>query len=154
QLLVRQRTMLSNAIRGIWPNSASSRPRAAMARLSCCRLLAMWRTIAFRRLLGSIPDAQRRGLIHRQAHPCLPPIMGTEPTARAGPAMADLTLRYLRKVLNWHAARTEFRSPIVRGMARINPAERARDRILTDDELRKVWRAAGDLQNAFGLFTR
>jgi transposase len=44
QLLVRQRTMLSNAI------SASSQPRAAMARLSCCRLLAMSRTIAFRRL--------------------------------------------------------------------------------------------------------
>ena len=29
QMLVRQRTMLSNAIRSIWPNSASSRPKAA-----------------------------------------------------------------------------------------------------------------------------
>src|SRR5262249_46102855 len=29
---------------GIWPNSASSRPRAATARLNCCRLLAMRRT--------------------------------------------------------------------------------------------------------------
>jgi len=54
QLLVRQRTMLSNAIRGIWPNSASSRPRAAMARLSCCRLLPTWRTIASRRLPDSV----------------------------------------------------------------------------------------------------
>ena len=35
QLLVRQRTMLSNAIRGMSASSASSRPRAAMARLSC-----------------------------------------------------------------------------------------------------------------------
>jgi integrase len=71
-----------------------------------------------------------------------------------GPPMADQTLAYLRKVLNWYAARTEFRSPIVRGMARTKPAERARDRVLTDDELRKVWRAAGDMQNAFGPFVR
>jgi transposase len=54
QMMVRQRTMLSNAIRGIWPNSASSRPKAAMARLSCCRLLAMWRTIGFHRLPGFV----------------------------------------------------------------------------------------------------
>jgi integrase len=71
-----------------------------------------------------------------------------------GPAMADLTLAYLRKVLNWHAARTEYRSPIVRGMARTNPKERARSRVLTDDELRKVWKATGKMQNAFGPFVR
>jgi integrase len=71
-----------------------------------------------------------------------------------GARMADITLAYLRKVLNWHAARTEFRSPIVRGMARTKPAERARDRILSDDELRKVWRAAGKMQNAFGSYVR
>src|SRR6516165_7621588 len=71
-----------------------------------------------------------------------------------GPAMADLTLAYMRKVFNWHAVRTEFRSPIVRGMARTKPLERARDRVLTDDELRKVWRAAGDMKNAFGPFVR
>src|SRR6516165_2003363 len=68
-----------------------------------------------------------------------------------GPAMADLTLAYMRKVFNWHAVRTEFRSPIV---ARTKPLERARDRVLTDDELRKVWRAAGDMKNAFGPFVR
>jgi integrase len=68
--------------------------------------------------------------------------------------MADLTLAYMRKVFNWHAVRTEFRSPIVRGMARTKPLERARDRVLTDDELRKVWRAAGDMKNAFGPFVR
>jgi integrase len=71
-----------------------------------------------------------------------------------GARMADITLAYLRKVLNWHAARTEFRSPIVRGMARTKPAERARDRILSDDELRKVWKAAGKMQNAFGSYVR
>ena len=71
-----------------------------------------------------------------------------------GARMADITLAYLRKVLNWHAARTEYRSPIVRGMARTKPAERARDRILSDDELRRVWRAAGKMQNAFGSYVR
>jgi integrase len=71
-----------------------------------------------------------------------------------GARMADITLAYLRKVLNWHAARTEFRSPIVRGMARTKPAERARSRILNDDELRKVWKAAGKMQNAFGSYVR
>jgi Arm DNA-binding domain len=36
-----------------------------------------------------------------------------------GPRMATLVLAYLRKVMNWHAARSDdFRSPIVRGMAR------------------------------------
>jgi integrase len=71
-----------------------------------------------------------------------------------GARMADITLAYLRKVLNWHAARTEYRSPIVRGMARTKPAERARDRILSDDELRKVWKAAGKMQNAFGSYVQ
>jgi integrase len=71
-----------------------------------------------------------------------------------GAPMADHTMAYLRKVFNWHAARTEFRSPIVKGMARTKPTERARHRVLTDDELRKIWQAAGDMQNAFGPFVR
>jgi len=71
-----------------------------------------------------------------------------------GPVMSDRTLAYLRKVFNWHAARTEFRSPIVKGMARTKPKERARDRILSDDELRKLWKAAGKMQNAFGPYVR
>jgi integrase len=60
-----------------------------------------------------------------------------------GPVMADRTLATIRKVMNWHASRSdEFRSPIVRGMARTSGKERARARILTDDELRVIWRAA------------
>jgi integrase len=60
-----------------------------------------------------------------------------------GPVMADQTLAFVRKVMNWHASRSdEFRSPIVRGMARTSGKERARARILTDDELRAVWKAA------------
>jgi integrase len=60
-----------------------------------------------------------------------------------GPVMADRTLAILRKIMNWHAARSdEFRTPIVRGMARTSSTERARDRILTDEELRSIWNAA------------
>src|SRR5262249_56439312 len=60
----------------------------------------------------------------------------------SGQVMADRTLAYLRKVMNWHATRSDtFRSPIVRGMARTKPGERARDRILTDDEICRLWRA-------------
>jgi integrase len=58
----------------------------------------------------------------------------------SGSRMADVTLATLRRVFNWHAARSdEFRSPIVRGMNRQNPVEHRRSRILDDDELRKLW---------------
>jgi integrase len=58
------------------------------------------------------------------------------------PVMADRTLAHLRKALNWWATRDDtFVPPIVRGMARTKPAERARKRFLTDEELRDVWRA-------------
>jgi hypothetical protein len=59
-----------------------------------------------------------------------------------GPVMADHVLAQLRKLMNWHAARDDdFISPIVRGMARTKPKERAGDRILTDNELRAIWAA-------------
>jgi integrase len=65
-----------------------------------------------------------------------------------GPRMASLTLAYLRKVMNWHETRADdFRSPIVRGMARGTATKR--DRVLTDDELRAVWKAADELQSSF-----
>src|SRR5262249_490599 len=36
-----------------------------------------------------------------------------------GPVQADRTLAFIGKIMNWHASRSdEFRSPIVRGMAR------------------------------------
>jgi integrase len=58
------------------------------------------------------------------------------------PVMADRTLAHLRKALNWWATRDDtFVPPIVRGMARTKPAERARKRFLSDEELCDVWRA-------------
>jgi integrase len=67
-----------------------------------------------------------------------------------GPFMADDVLAVVRKIMNWHATRSdEFRSPIVRGMARTKPKERARTRILSDDELRRVLTTAADQKGAF-----
>jgi integrase len=65
-----------------------------------------------------------------------------------GPRMASLTLAYLRKVMNWHETRADdFRSPVVRGMARGIATKR--DRVLTDDELRAIWRIADELKTPF-----
>lgn len=68
-----------------------------------------------------------------------------------GPVMADAALAALRRLLNWFASRSDdFRSPIVRGMARTKPRERARERVLTDDELRVIWRTADADIGPFG----
>jgi integrase len=60
----------------------------------------------------------------------------------SGPVMADRTLAYFRKACNWYAARDDqFVPPIVKGMAKTNSRDRARQRILADDEIRDVWAA-------------
>ena len=70
-----------------------------------------------------------------------------------GASMADHILAYLRRLLNWHASRSdEFRSPIVRGMARTSSKDRARARILDDTELKAIWRAAEGATGPFGAF--
>jgi integrase len=63
---------------------------------------------------------------------------------KSGPRAADTTLAALSRVFNWYAPRSDdFKSPIVRGMARSKPAaERARSRVLSDSEIRSVWNAA------------
>jgi integrase len=74
---------------------------------------------------------------------------------KSGARMADMTLAVLRRVMNWHASRSDdFRSPIVRGMARTKPKERARERTLTDDELRAIWKVAADFEGPFGALLR
>jgi integrase len=71
-----------------------------------------------------------------------------------GPVMADQTLAFLRRVFNWHASRTDdFHSPIVRGMARTKPKERARERTLSDEEIRVIWKTA-EGAGTFGRYIR
>ena len=65
-----------------------------------------------------------------------------------GPRMADLVLAYLRKVLNWYAGRSDdFRSPIVKGMGRHK--YKPGDRVLSDDELKAVWKTASNGKGPF-----
>jgi integrase len=66
-----------------------------------------------------------------------------------GPFSADLCLSDISCVLKFHALRDdEYRLPLVPGMKRVNAKESARDRILTDDEIRAVWSTG----NAFVRF--
>jgi len=59
-----------------------------------------------------------------------------------GPVMADRVLAYVRKAFNWQMIDDDnFKSPIVRGMARTKSKQRARKRTLTDGEIRDVWAA-------------
>ena len=68
-----------------------------------------------------------------------------------GPVMADRTLAYLRKAFNWYAIRDDqFNAPVVRGMGRIKPKDRARTRVLSDEEIRFIWPVLGQL----GTFRR
>jgi integrase len=73
----------------------------------------------------------------------------------SGPSMAQVTLAVVRRMFAWHAARTDdFNSPIVRGMSRIKSSERQRTRILTDDELMRIWRVAASDNSAFGPYVQ
>ena len=71
-----------------------------------------------------------------------------------GPVAADRTLAYVRKAFNWYATRDDqFNVPVVRGMARVKPKERARTRVLSDDEIRTIWPELATAET-FGAFTK
>lgn len=60
-----------------------------------------------------------------------------------GPHMAQQVLAFLSRIFNWYAASHDtFVPPIRRGMARTKLKDYARNRILNDDELHRVWQAA------------
>jgi integrase len=62
---------------------------------------------------------------------------------RHGARAADYVLGVIRSIANWYAARhDDYVPPIVRGMRRQNPHKQARARILSDDEIRTIWKAA------------
>jgi integrase len=100
---------------------------------------------------------QRVSILKRQVYPML----GSRPIGEirrseivhlldkvednSGPRAADVTLGVLRRIFHWHEKRTdEFRSPIIRGMARQNAKDHRRERILDDDEIRRLWAATAD----------
>ncbi len=67
-----------------------------------------------------------------------------------GASMADQVLAMIRVVMSWHESQSDdFTSPIVRRMARTSTTDRARQRVLDDDELRAVWKASDELKTPF-----
>jgi integrase len=110
---------------------------------------------------------QRVSILKRQVYP----VLGSRPIGEikrseivhlldrvednSGPRAADVCLGVLRAIFHWHEKRSdEFRSPVVRGMARQKPAEHRRERILTDDEICKLWAATADGQQPFSALIR
>ena len=66
---------------------------------------------------------------------------------KAGPVQADRVRAYLRKALSWYAERDDefnLNAAFVRVGPRANPKERARTRVLSDDEIRIIWSALGE----------
>lgn len=115
------------------------------------------------RILGRPKDGQetkRRGYLSRWADRLFLEIRRGDVNAlldeiedKNGRSQADAVLAVIRGIMTWHQSRDEnYTSPIVRGMKR-NKAKKARERILSDEELRAVWKGCGGL-GTFGALVR
>jgi integrase len=63
-----------------------------------------------------------------------------------GARSADYCLTIFSAIANWYAARhDDYAPPVVRGMKRQSTKAQARERVLGDDELRRVWEACETL---------
>jgi integrase len=63
----------------------------------------------------------------------------------SGARSADLVLSIISGIANWYAKRNDdYVSPVIRGMKRHSTKDHARQRILSDDEIRALWNAAED----------
>jgi integrase len=73
--------------------------------------------------------------------------------ARGSPVTANRTLAWLRRMCSW---------TVERGLIEVSPcagirapaAETSRDRVLSDDELKAVWRAADALETPYNAFVK
>jgi integrase len=71
-----------------------------------------------------------------------------------GVRVADIVLGVIRSIATWYATRhDDYQPPIVRGMRRQSAQAMARSRMLSDDELRAVWKAA-EASGPFGGLVR
>ena len=72
-----------------------------------------------------------------------------------GRVQADRVLGTLRLIMQWQQAGDDYDTcPIVKGMTRSKPKERARSRILDDAEIRSVWQACDAVNGSFGAFVK
>jgi integrase len=73
---------------------------------------------------------------------------------KGGPVAADNALKRVSAICSWFQSRhDDYVSPVVKGMRRSSTQERARERILSDDEIRAVWKAA-EANGRFGGIVR
>jgi integrase len=103
-------------------------------------------TAAFERLvkpaIGDVPIYRLR-----RSH------IATMLNAIEGDVMADRTLAYLGSALSWQATQDDdFSPPRLNGLRRVR-GDRGRERVLDDDELRVIWRAA-EGRGSFGAALR
>ena len=67
-----------------------------------------------------------------------------------GKVAADRCLALIRRILNWHASRSDdYRPPLLKGLSRVKTLNNARARVLKDDELRVILRTASQLEGPF-----
>jgi integrase len=71
----------------------------------------------------------------------------------AAPAASNQALKFLKRLFSWAVVEDLLKASPLNGLAKPHP-ERSRDRILTDDELRRVWQAADAAGYAFGDFVK
>jgi integrase len=70
-----------------------------------------------------------------------------------GERQGDAALGVIRRIMVWFQGRDDdYNPPIAKGMRRVRPAERARSRILDDDEIRAVWAATAS--GSYGALVR
>jgi integrase len=131
-----------------------------------------WKETA--RLLGLVPDktrpgtaddpktfiAVKGGLVARWGYRKLGDIRRADIIAvlddivdRGAPIAANRTLAALRTLFNWSIPRTKIETSPCVGV-KPPAAETERDRVLTDDELKALWKAAGELGWPFGDIVR
>jgi integrase len=71
----------------------------------------------------------------------------------AAPAASNQTLKFLKRLFSWAVAEDLLKASPLNGFAKPH-ADKSRDRILSDEELRRVWKAAGAAGYAFGDFVK
>ena len=71
-------------------------------------------------------------------------------TDRGTPVAANRTFAAIRKLFNWAVERSILHGPSPCAGVRLPSVERSRDRVLSDEELRLVWLAAGQIGWPFG----
>jgi integrase len=70
-----------------------------------------------------------------------------------GPAASNQVQKFLKRLFSWAAAEDLLKTSPLIGVEKPHP-EKSRERILTDDELRRVWKAADTLGYPFGDFVK